>query len=637
MVKIAKNKEKKKTDNVVPDAGYLFNTGENNRSYNYLGAHFSGDGKTVTFRVWAPGAQYVEVTGDFNSWQGHGMERKNTGIWETRIEGLQEGQLYKYRITKNDGSVVLKADPFAQKSELRPGTASVLYRYQDFKWSDKDYLKKRRLKNTYRNPLNIYEVHFGSWMRHPDGSFYTYTDLKERLIPYVKDMGYTHIEIMPLMEHPDDGSWGYQVTGYYSLTSRFGTPEMFMDFVDECHKEGIGVILDWVPSHFVTDEHGLRYFDGTACYEYMDHERAFNRSWGTMHFDLGKPEVRSFLISNALFYMDRYHVDGIRMDAVSSMIYLDFGGRAYTPNKYGSNIDLDAIEFIKKLNDTVRAEYPGVLMIAEESTAYEKMTEETDKGGLGFHYKWNMGWMNDMLRFMSMNFEHRVFNQRLVNFSFIYSFKEKYILPFSHDEVVHGKKSLLDKQPGDLYKKFGGLRLLLTYMFMHPGKKLNFMNNDIAQMMEWRFYSEQEWVGLANDKHRGVQDLVRDLGKLYTTDPAAYEYDCEDKGIDLLDLENPEVIFKFLRRSSKKRKFLACVFNFDLLERKGVKVGVPYEGEYEELINTESIRYGGTWTEKQPVFTAKKGETDGMPYYIEVISPSLSGLIIRPKKLKGER
>ncbi len=620
------------------DPGYLYNTGKNFRSYEFLGSHFNEDRTGVIFRVWAPRAKNVEVAGDFNDWGSHGMSlNENTGIWETEILGVSEGMNYKYRVTHHDGTVVMKADPFAFFSEFRPGTASRVMEIKDFPWTDSNYLRKRKMRNTYINPMNIYEVHLGSWVRHPDGRYYNYTELKEKLIPYIKDMGYTHLELMPLMEHPNDESWGYQITGYYSLTSRFGTPEMFQDFINECHNQDISVIMDWVPSHFVTDEQGLRYFDGTATYEYMDYNRAYNQGWGTMHFDLNKSEVHSFLISNALFFMDKYHIDGLRVDAVSSMIYLDYGGKSYIPNKLGGNTDLEAIEFIKKLNNVIAEEYPGVLMIAEESTAFEGITDKTEDGGLGFHYKWNMGWMNDILRFIEMNPEHRVFNQRLLNFSFIYSFNEKYILPLSHDEVVHGKKSILDKNPLDLYKKFAGFRTLMAYMFMHPGKKLNFMTNDIAQMFEWRYYSELEWVGLANDKHLGAQNLVRKLSHLYKDSPALYELEMTKEGIDLLDLENPEVVFKFLRRGKKKRDFLACIFNFDTVERHGVKVGVPYEGQYEEIINTESVDFGGNWTKKQPVFVTKKGETDGMPYYIEVISPSLSGLIIKPKKLKGER
>ena len=636
---------KKKTNTAVVtetkaeiNPSYLFNTGMNYRSYEYLGAHFAEGGTAVTFRVWAPRAMNVEVTGDFNNWGLHNMDfNKDTGIWEASIGGVEEGCNYKYRVKHHDGSIVMKADPFAFYSELRSGTSSRVKELKAFPWTDANFLRKRRMKNPYKNPLNIYEVHMGSWMRHPDGSFYNYTELKEKLIPYVKEMGYTHLELMPLMEHPNDESWGYQITGYFSITSRYGTPEMFQDFVNECHAQDISVIMDWVPSHFVTDEQGLRYFDGTATYEYMDYNRAFNQGWGTMHFDLSKAEVHSFLISNAFFLMDKYHIDGLRVDAVSSMLYLDYGGKSFIPNKYGHNINLEGVDFIRKMNDMIAEVYPGVLMIAEESTAYEGITKPTAEGGLGFHFKWNMGWMNDVLKFIEILPEHRVFNQRLLNFSFVFCFKEKYILPFSHDEVVHGKKSLLDKNPLDLYKKFAGFRMLITYMFMHPGKKLNFMTNDIAQMFEWRYYSELEWVGLANERHRGAQNLFKTLGRLYQELPAMYELDTEEAGIDILDLENPQVIFKFLRRSKKKRSFIACVFNFGIQEHKGVKVGVPYEGEYEELLNTESVDFGGNWTGKQPVFQAQKGDTDGMPYYIEVISPSLSGLIIKPKKLKGER
>lgn len=621
---------------VADDPGYLFNTGENHQAYRFLGAHRKEGG--WVFRVWAPRAQRVEVAGEFNDWGSLEMKKnEDTGIWEARFNGEAEGSLYKYRIVQMDGNIVMKADPFAVMSELRPGTASRLAELADYPWSDSDWLRRRRTSNSYKNPMSIYEVHLGSWMRHPDGSLYSYTELKDRLIPYVVEMGYTHIEIMPLMEHPNDGSWGYQVTGFYSLTSRYGTADMFREFVDACHTAGIGVILDWVPSHFVTDEHGLRYFDGTATFEHMDYNKAFNQGWGTMHFDFSKHEVQSFLISNALFYLREFHADGLRLDAVSSMIYLDYAGKDYTPNIHGGNTDLEALDFIKKLNTLVRHQFPGVLMIAEESTAYENMTEPVEEGGLGFHYKWNMGWMNDILRYMELLPEHRVFNQRLLNFSFMYCFKEKYILPFSHDEVVHGKRSIVDKNPLDLYNKFAGFRLFMSYMYLHPGKKLNFMTNDIAQWMEWRFYSELEWAGLAHEKHAGAQHLMRELNWLYQSEKSLHELETEGKSIDLLDVENPQCLVKFLRRGSRKRDFLVCCFNFDVVQNEGVRLGVPYAGTYEEVINTELAEYGGTWTAKQGLFEAVKGETDGMPYYIEVISPSLSGLIIRPASLKGER
>lgn len=628
----------KKTEELTSefDAAYLFNTGDNYQAYRHLGAHRE-DGYWV-FRVWAPRAAHIELTGDFNSWGGQEMvPNVATGIWEGRVLENIEGSLYKYRVHHHDGSFVMKADPFAVRSELRPGTASVVTELLDYHWKDSSWMRRRRVWNTYKNPLNIYEVHLGSWMKHPDGRLYNYTELKEKLIPYVSEMGYTHIEIMPIMEHPNDESWGYQLTGFYSITSRYGTPEMFRDFVDACHLAGIGVILDWVPAHFVTDDHGLRYFDGTATYEPMDYNKAFNEGWGTMHFDFSKTEVQSFLMSNAFYYLNEFHVDGLRLDAVSSMIYLDYGDKDYIPNAEGGNTDLEALAFIRKLNSVIRAQLPGVLMIAEESTAFEGMTNPVEEGGLGFHYKWNMGWMNDILRYIEMLPEHRVFNQRLLNFSFVYSFKEKYILPLSHDEVVHGKKSIVEKQPLDLYNQFAGFRLLMSYMLMHPGKKLNFMTNDIAQTMEWRYFSELEWVGLDNERHAGAQNLMRELNHLYSTSKALYEIETEPESIDLLDVENDKCIVKFLRRGSRKKDFLVCCFNFDFQQVEGVRLGVPYEGTYEEVINTELMEFGGIWTKTQGQFKTKPGETNGMPFYIEVISPSLSGLIIRPVALKGDR
>ena len=634
---MAQMKKTKKAE-ITPgfDPAYLFNTGENYQAYRYLGVHREED--HWVFRVWAPRAAHIELTGDFNHWGGQEMVLDpDTGIWEGRVIEDIEGSYYKYRIYHHDGTAVMKADPFAVSSELRPGTASKVTELGDYHWKDSAWMRRRRTWNTYKNPLNIYEVHFGSWMRHPDGRFYNYTELKEKLIPYVSEMGYTHIEIMPIMEYPNDESWGYQLTGYYSITSRFGTPEMFRDFVDAAHLAGIGVILDWVPSHFVTDEQGLRYFDGTATFESMDYNKAFNKGWGTMHFDFSKHEVQSFLISNAFYYLNEFHADGLRLDAVSSMIYLDYADKSYIPNILGGNTDLEALEFIKRLNTVIRRELPGVLMIAEESTAFEGMTDPVETGGLGFHYKWNMGWMNDILRYIEMLPEHRVFNQRLLNFSFVYSFNEKYILPLSHDEVVHGKKSLVEKQPLDLYNKFAGFRLLMSFMYMHPGKKLNFMTNDIAQRMEWRYFSELEWIGLDNPDHAGAQNLMRQLNHLYETEKALYEIETEPECLELLDVENPQCLVKFLRRGSRKKDFLVCCFNFDFQQNEGVRLGVPYEGTYEEVINTELTEFGGIWTKTQGRFKTKRGETDGMPFYIEVISPSLSGLIIRPVALKGDR
>ncbi|PKK40265.1 1,4-alpha-glucan (glycogen) branching enzyme, GH-13-type [Clostridiaceae bacterium JG1575] len=630
---------KKQRNKRVPlqlNPGYLFNMGANHEAWRYLGAHFEGG--AWVFRVWAPRAAQVDLTGDFNQWGLQPMiQDEDTGIWEGIVSEDISGSYYKYHVVHHDGREVLKADPFALEQELRPGTASVVAKMDPYDWKDAAWMRRRRAQNPDKKPLNIYEVHLGSWMRHPDGRFYTYGELKERLIPYVVEMGYTHIELMPVMEHPNDESWGYQVTGYFSVTSRYGTKEEFKAFIDACHGAGLGVLLDWVPSHFVKDEHGLLYFDGTATYEPMDYHKAFNPGWGTMHFDFSKTEVQSFLLSNALFYLKEFHADGLRLDAVSSMIYLDYADKAFTPNEKGGNTDLQAIAFLQHLNEVVQDEVPGAIMIAEESTAYEKTTWPVSQGGLGFHYKWNMGWMNDLLAYMEMLPEHRVLSQRKLNFSFVYCFKEKYILPFSHDEVVHGKRSLLEKQPLDLYHQFAGVRLLLAYQFCHPGKKLNFMTNDIAQRMEWRYQSELEWVGLEHEKHAGVQHLVHTLSELYRSERSLYEQEMEPQGLEVLDAENPQCIVSFLRKGSRKKDFLVCLFNFQAEERKAVRVGVPYEGIYEEVLNTELLEFGGTWTKTQGLFVAKAGQTNGQSFYIEVILPQLAGLVIRPVHLKGDR
>lgn len=626
---------KKKKDLIV-DEGYLFNIGENYRAYNYLGNHRNPD-QSVTFRVYAPNAQNVFLAGDFSNYENLQMEKNNnTGIWEITTKA-NEYDTYRYRVIQHDGKYVEKSDPFAFFSEHRPKSASFVYEIKDFDWTDASYIKKRRMRKPEINPMNIYEVNIASWMKHPDGRFYSYREFADRIVPYMKDMNYTHLELMPIMEHPSDESWGYQITGYYSITSRFGNPDDFRYLINLCHENDIAVILDWVPSHFVTDSHGLIYFDGTATFESPDYGRAFNKEWGTMQFDYARSEVISFLISNAMFYLDKYHVDGFRVDAVSSMIYLDFSNKNFTPNIYGGNGNLEAIDFLQKLNKVVKKNYEGIVMIAEESTDYNMVTGAVEDGGLGFDFKWNMGWMNDILRYIAMDYDHRVLNQKLANFSFIYAFNEKYIMPFSHDEVVHGKKSLLEKHPGDDYKKFQGLRALISFMYAHPGKKLNFMTNDIAQRMEWRYYSELEWIGLTNPMHNGIHHLFRELGKIYAQYPAMYELDCDRSGTQVLNSQNEKLLIKLIRKSKKKKEFVVTVTNFSLNEYKEERIAVPYEGEYKLILNTESVEFGGTWTENINFYKTNKGETDGMPYYITAIVPSLSSLYFIPSKLKGDR
>lgn len=618
---------------------YLFNTGDHFRSYEFMGAHvMEHEGKKgVQFTVWAPRAQTVWVAGEFNDWgYGEMFPQGSTGIWTCFIEGLEEGAVYKYRIRRHDGVEFLKSDPYAFYSEHRPKTASVVKDLDGFQWTDDAWQSKMKRADPVKRPMHIYEVHLGSWKRHWDGGFFSYKEFTKELIPYVKDMGYTHVELLPVMEHPLDASWGYQTVGYFSATSRFGDPLDLMEFINECHNSDIGVIMDWVPAHFCRDAHGLRLFDGTPTFEYEDINKATNNRWGTTHFDFGKPQVHSFLISNAMFWLEKFHADGIRVDAVSSMLYLDYDDGPWTPNIYGGNTNLEAIELIKKLNGIIKSELPGKVIMAEESTAFPLMTHDLEKGGLGFDFKWNMGWMNDILRYFELDPIYRKYHHNLITFSFMYVFSEKYILPMSHDEVVHGKKSLLNKMPGDEHMKFQGLRTLMTYMVLHPGKKLNFMGNELAQWFEWRFHEGLEWVSLNHETHRKHQNFIKTLNRFYQENKALYEIDDSYDGIDILDADNKEEsIFTFIRKGAKQRDFLIAIVNFVPVERQGFRVGVPYEGAYEEALNTERQEHGGSWTYSQEVFQSSETTWNGKPHSIEVVVPPLSVLIIKPKKLKG--
>ncbi len=617
---------------------YLFNTGEHYRSYEFMGAHIiEFEGKQgVQFTVWAPHAQDVFVAGDFNEWGYFQMyPQGTTGIWTAFVEGIGEDTVYKYRIRRYDGVEFLKSDPYAFYSEHRPNTASIVKDLDGFKWTDSAWRKKSKQKNMENNPMNIYEVHLGSWKRHWDGEFFSFNEFSEELIPYVKEMGYTHIELMPIMEHPLDASWGYQIIGYYGVTPRFGEPKDLMAFINKCHENDIGVILDWVPAHFCRDAHGLYLFDGTPTYEYQDPNKANNNRWGTTHFDYGKPQVQSFLISNALFWMDYYHIDGMRVDAVSSILYLDYDDGPWTPNIHGGNTNLEGVEFLKKLNTIIHKEHPQMLMMAEESTAFPLITHEVEKGGLGFDYKWNMGWMNDILRYFEMDPLFRKNHHNLVTFSFMYAFSEKYILPFSHDEVVHGKNSLLNKMPGDEHMKFQGLRTLMAYMMCHPGKKINFMGNELAQWMEWRFREGLEWIGLKYERHQKHQDFIKELNHLYLDHKALFEVDHSYDGIDILDADNnDESMLTFIRKGKNPKDFLVIICNFTPVERQKVKVGVPFEGLYEELLNTELSKYGGSWDFSQESYESNEETVNGKEFSLEVISPPLSVLILKPKKIK---
>lgn len=623
---------------------YLFNTGSHFQSYQLMGCQFAvdADGKEgFSFRVWAPNAQKIAIVGDFCDWDTGMILHKigNTGIWEGFSTKAKQGHHYKILVEDSNGNQKLKMDPYALAFELRPKDAAVVTKIPDFKWTDGRWMAKRKRKNLYQAPLNIYEVHAGSWRKPQDGrdaEFYTFAELADMLIPYVMEMGYTHIEFMPLMEHPLDASWGYQITGYYALSARYGSLEDFMSFVDACHAANIGVIMDWVPGHFCRNDNALSYFDGTPQFEYWKTFQADNVRWGALNFDLSKAEVHSFLISNALFWIEMCHLDGLRVDAVSNMIYLDYDDGYWEANEDGGNVNKAGVAFVQKLNTEVFKRYPDMLMIAEESTAYPGVTLPVDVGGLGFNYKWNMGWMNDILEFFEMDPLFRKDHFNLVTFSFMYMFKENYILALSHDEVVHGKKSMMHKMPGDRYNQFAGLRTLEAFLMMHPGKKLNFMGNETGQFLEWKFAEELEWADLKQDLNHQYQFFVKSLNAIYVGHRALFELDHDSAGMAILDADNrDESILTFIRRGTKPRDFLVVACNFVPVERQRVRIGVPYEGVYAELLNTESFDFGGTWKTAQAEMRTSEAGHNGQPYSIEVIMPAMSVLIIKPKRIKG--
>ncbi|MDI1472866.1 1,4-alpha-glucan (glycogen) branching enzyme, GH-13-type [Thermodesulfovibrio sp. N1] len=617
---------------------YLFGEGNHLKIYEKLGAHLIkfNDTEGVHFAVWAPNAKYVSVIGDFNEWNPSKNPMKllgSSGIWTTFIEGLKEGSLYKYYIHGWDNSIQLKADPYGFFFEIRPKSASIVYKLKDkYIWNDSKWIEKRKNTNWLKEPISIYEVHLGSWKRKPDGSFLNYRELAHELIPYVKWLGFTHIELLPIAEHPLDESWGYQCVGYYAPTSRFGTPQDFMYFVDYAHQNDIGVIVDWVPSHFPKDGHGLIRFDGTALYEHEDPRKGEHKDWGTLIYNYGRNEVRNFLIANALFWFDVYHIDGLRVDAVASMLYLDYSKKEgeWIPNIYGGKENLEAIDFLRKMNELNHGHYPGTLTIAEESTAWPMVTRPTYIGGLGFTMKWNMGWMHDTLFYFSKDPIFRKYHTNSITFSLLYAFSENFVLPLSHDEVVYGKGSLFQKMPGDKWQKLANLKLLYGYMYGHPGKKLLFMGSEFAQINEWNWNWQIEWHLLDDEAHRGVTNFIRDLNSLYKKEKALYEVDFHWNGFEWIDFSDSEQsIISFIRKSQDKKDFLIFVFNLTPVPRFNYRIGVPEEGFYKELLNSDSYIYGGSNLGNNGGVWSQNYSFHGRPYSIELTLPPLAVLVLK--------
>lgn len=614
-----------------------FLSGENFENYKFMGSrlvNFKGK-KGALFCVWAPNAKKVSVVGSFNNWDDTSSKMykvKSTGIWCRFIEGVKKNDIYKYKIYTKDDNVLYKADPYALYSELRPNTASVVVDRRSYNWSDTEWLNKRKNINLYENPMNIYEIHLGSWKRKENNDFYSYREIADLLVPYVKEMNYTHVEIMPVSEHPLDASWGYQCTGYYSLTSRYGSIDDFKYFVNKLHMNNIGVIIDWVPGHFCKDEHGLYKFDGTYIYEYENEERRENYEWGTANFDLGKPEVQSFLISNAVFWFDEYHIDGIRVDAVANMLYLDYGKpNSKIKNKYGGIENLEAIEFLKKLNKVIFEKFNSPLMIAEESTAWPLVTYPTYLGGLGFNYKWNMGWMNDMLKYMQIDPLYRKYNHNLITFSIMYTYSENFILPLSHDEVVHGKKSLLDKMPGEYYDKFSNLRLFYGYMMSHPGKKMLFMGGEFGQFIEWRYDRELDWELLKYPIHDSTKTYVKDLNSIYLKEKSLWELDHKQEGFSWIDQNNyNQSIVSFIRKSRNKDDFLVIICNFTKAKYEEFKVGVPRFTFYKEILNSDRDIYGGSNFINKGEVAPIREKWNGQPYCVNIKIAPFSCIYLKP-------
>jgi len=616
----------------------LLSEGNLFKSYEKLGSRamtLNGT-KGAHFAVWAPNARSVSIVGNFNHWQpgAHPMTRVHfSGLWSLFVPGLDNGEVYKYSIrSRHDNRLRMKSDPYAFGSELRPKTASIVTSLEKHKWRDNKWIKKRRESNYLAAPISIYEVHLGSWKlagKH-DWERMNYRDLAHELVNHVKAHGYTHIELMPIMEHPLDESWGYQVVSFYAPTSRFGTPQDFMYFVDYCHRHDVGVILDWVPAHFPRDEHGLADFDGAPLYNYADWKKGEQRDWGTLVFDYEKNEVRNFLISNALFWLDKYHIDGLRVDAVASMLYLDYSRKdgEWQPNIYGGRENLEAMDLIKKLNEIVHANHPGVLTIAEESTDWPGVSKPTYLSGLGFSLKWNMGWMHDILDYFEKDPIYRKYHQGMLTFALLYAFSEKFVLPISHDEVVYGKRSLLEKMPGDDWQKFANCRLFFAFMFGHPGKKLNFMTNDIGQRAEWNCKKSLDWHLTHHEPHRQLELFFKDLQNLYTQLPALHEMDCDPNGFEWIDFKDSDAsVISFIRWSRDKKQALIFVFNMTPVTRQSYRIGVPREGRYQEVLNSDAAEYGGSGIGNYGGYFAERIAWHGHPASLPVNTPPLGCIV----------
>jgi 1,4-alpha-glucan branching enzyme len=614
---------------------HLFNEGKHRHAYRFLGAHdHEVDGVSgILFATWAPNAERVSIVGDFNAWDGrrHPMQVHNGGVWELFIPDLSPGHLYKFEIrNRNSGEIQLKADPYGLQYELRPKTASVIPNFNDFQWRDNAWMQQRADTDWQHSPMSVYEVHLNSWRRDIEGEFLSYRELAQQLVDYVQQMGFTHIELLPVTEHPFDLSWGYQATGYFAPTSRFGKPEDFKFFIDYCHQQGIGVLLDWVPAHFPKDAHGLARFDGTPLYEHEDPRLGEHLDWSTLIYNFGRNEVKSFLISSAVFWLHEMHIDGLRVDAVASMLYLDYSREEHEwiPNQFGGRENLDAIDFLRELNIAVHEECPGILMIAEESTSWPQVSRPTYLGGLGFDLKWNMGWMNDTLSYFEHNPIHRKYHHDMLTFSMLYAFSENFLLPFSHDEVVHGKQSMLNKMPGDEWQQHANLRALYTYQFTHPGKKLMFMGTEFGQGTEWNSAGLLDWYVLDYPLHRGMQKLIQDLCHLYRTTPALYRYDFDWRGFEWIDCNDSEQsVLSFLRKGDDG-ELIIVLLNLTPVPREGYRIGLPLEGSYREIMNSDSVYYGGSnlGNGAEPIASEAIPWMD-KPFSMSVTLPPLSAIV----------